>query len=859
MDLYVDDQTVAQLTARVGDGSPPAALAELAWHLRQRDGRRASALVDRATAAIGKTAPPELAARLKLIRGELATLNADLDAAADWIGQARAGFEAAGDVIGLGDCYLVDAQLGHVQGDYAVTLAKAASAHKAYRLAEDATRLNLSAAWAAVASTQACPDDTTRWIQVVEESNDPVLQLLLGLVKGLQLFNSGNHAHAGAQFAYLASQAEGFGLFYLRIRIGIGVAASCANIDDRDNAQAWAEQTLAIARRHGWPLPLVDALSLVGNLCREAGQLDRSLALLKEALDSVAVAPNSRGAALVRCYLGHAELAANLVERALASAESARTIAAHLSNIPIETDALTLAARACNRLGRFDDATALAEQARSSSEHHHLPSWQIDSLRVLAEIQSARAGGGASPEAIHLLEEALRVAEHTASHMEQIAILESLSHAHETAGDLVRALFTERRARTAQRLSEAKRTSNRMATLELRHSTELSALAAEHQHELQAIEAERAREYESSRQVLENLGRIGREITANLDVSSVLHTLVAHLGKLVEASFVGISVLESNGKLMIRRGVEDGRPMPERRVSIDDPNSKAAQCARERREILSESRSGQRSSAHVPGTREMHASWFGPLVVSEELVGVLTIQSSSEHAYGEHEQLIFRTLSAYVAVAVANARVYTRLGEQHARLTEVEAEMRRLATTDALTGIPNRRQFLSTLGQETRRSRRNGQPMAVIMADIDYFKQVNDTLGHAAGDLVLSRVARILQNNKRGADTVGRLGGEEFAVLLPETDAAHAAEVADRLRALIEAERINWDGVPVTVTMSFGCADLAELRPDESESGTIEALLQAADRALYRAKHAGRNRTVWVQDGQDQLYSPDVA
>uniref|UniRef100_UPI0035AE8E56 sensor domain-containing diguanylate cyclase n=1 Tax=Chitinimonas sp. TaxID=1934313 RepID=UPI0035AE8E56 len=347
--------------------------------------------------------------------------------------------------------------------------------------------------------------------------------------------------------------------------------------------------------------------------------------------------------------------------------------------------------------------------------------------------------------------------------------------------------------------------------------------------------------------------------TANLNLDNVLHTRVSHLGKLVQVTFVGISVLESNGRLMVRRGVEDGRPMPERRISIDDPNSKAAQCARERREILSESRSGQRSSSHVPGTREMHASWFGPLVVSEELVGVLTIQSTAEHAYGDREQLIFRTLSAYVAVAVANARVYTRLNEQHAKLTAVEAEMRRLATTDALTGIPNRRQFISALGQEARRSRRNGRPLSVIMADIDHFKRVNDTFGHAAGDLVLTRVARLLQGNKRSADIVGRLGGEEFAVLLPETEVAQAAEVADRLRVLIANEQILFDGAPIPVTISFGCAAIAPIQEGLSEPASIEAVLQAADRALYQAKNAGRNRTAWVRDGQDEIYLPAPA
>jgi diguanylate cyclase (GGDEF)-like protein len=394
-----------------------------------------------------------------------------------------------------------------------------------------------------------------------------------------------------------------------------------------------------------------------------------------------------------------------------------------------------------------------------------------------------------------------------------------------------------------------------MALLGMRHQAERQRADAEHQRVLAEAEAARARELEVSLAVLENLSRIGREIIANLDLSNVLNALVAHLGKLLLVDYVGISVLESNGKLMIRRAIENGIPLPERRVSLDDPNSLVARCARERRELLSEQELGKRPPTHIPGTQIMHTAWFGPLLVGEELVGALTIQSSNENAYGAREQLILRTLSAYVAVAVANARAYTRLGEQHARLTLVEAEMRRLATTDALTNIPNRRQFLAALSNETRRTRRNGRPMAVVMGDIDYFKRVNDTLGHAAGDVVLMRVARVLNDNKRAIDTVGRLGGEEFALLLPETELEQAVEVADRLRAQVAAELINWEGGTIPVTISFGCAVLDATLPG-SESAQIEQLLKTADHALYRAKDAGRNRTAWSRGNEGGIIEP---
>jgi diguanylate cyclase (GGDEF)-like protein len=851
MDYYADDQLVAKLDKRSQNPDTPAGLTELAWYLRQRDSQRALTLAVRATALLVDQPGSSLLARLRLVRAEIAALNGEFTDAAELVSRAREGFDASGDVEGVGDSYMVEALLGHLQGDNATTLTKSESAHRAFKLADDPLRACIAAAWAAIASVQIKPAATEGWLQASAAGADDTmaLEVLRGLVGALRQFNGGEQAEAAARFGHLASPAETAGLIYLRIRIGIAVAAASANHGDRDNAVAWAEQTLAIARRSGWPLPTVDALSLLGNLYREAGQIERSIELLNEALALVTIAPTSRGSALVHAYLGHAELSRGRAERALSLAEAAEAIAGAINAYPVNADAQTLAARALCRLGRFDQALAAAESALALSEQHALPVWQIEALSAMADIHAERAGGS-TEQTIACLERALALAAQTsAGHAEHIRILHMLSRRQEQAGNLDRALQIERQARDVLVGSETQRVHDRLVTLELRHRTELEAMATAHQQALATLVAERAREFEASRQVLENLGRIGREITANLDIASVLHTLVAHLGKLVEANFVGISVLESNGRLIIRRGVEDGRPRPERRVSIDDPNSKAAQCVRERREILVDLKPGQRVTAHLPGTRETLSSWFGPLIVSEELVGVLSIQSTVERAYGEREQLIFRTLSAYVAVAVANARAYTRLGEQHARLTEVEAEMRRLATTDALTNIPNRRQFMSALGQEVRRSRRNGEPLALIMGDTDYFKRVNDTLGHAAGDLVLTRIARLLEHGKREVDTVGRLGGEEFAVLLPETTLEQAAEVAERLRAVIAAEPVRWESTEVPVTMSFGCAAMMLTTPLPSETATIEALFQAADQALYEAKHAGRNCAAWTLDG----------
>ncbi len=173
---------------------------------------------------------------------------------------------------------------------------------------------------------------------------------------------------------------------------------------------------------------------------------------------------------------------------------------------------------------------------------------------------------------------------------------------------------------------------------------------------------------------------------------------------------------------------------------------------------------------------------------------------------------------------------------------QLEAELFHQASTDALTGISNRRYFLARGEQELRRARRFGRPLCAMMLDIDHFKRVNDTHGHAAGDIVLQSMVQSAQGRLRGTDTIGRLGGEEFAVLMPETELSAATEVANRLRQSIAAQEISLGKSSLSITVSIG---VAALHPEDAD---IDALLHRADTALYQAKQGGRNRVVGASE-----------
>jgi diguanylate cyclase (GGDEF)-like protein len=168
---------------------------------------------------------------------------------------------------------------------------------------------------------------------------------------------------------------------------------------------------------------------------------------------------------------------------------------------------------------------------------------------------------------------------------------------------------------------------------------------------------------------------------------------------------------------------------------------------------------------------------------------------------------------------------------------KVLQELERLSQIDALTGLANRRHFMALAEQELSRAARYGGPLSVFMMDIDHFKVVNDTYGHQTGDLVLQQLGSLCRETLREIDRVGRIGGEEFAVILPHTDGVRALEVAERLRqAVARCEVALEKGLPLHFTLSIGVTTLVGI------GANIDTLLGQADSALYEAKRGGRNR-----------------
>lgn len=189
----------------------------------------------------------------------------------------------------------------------------------------------------------------------------------------------------------------------------------------------------------------------------------------------------------------------------------------------------------------------------------------------------------------------------------------------------------------------------------------------------------------------------------------------------------------------------------------------------------------------------------------------------------------------------------TRMCGTHSDITErkkLEMELLKQAHVDYLTGINNRRYFMELAAIELNRSKHHDHPLSLLMIDVDHFKHINDKYGHLMGDVVLQQLVTMFQKNIRSEDIIGRLGGEEFAILLPETTTEAAYIIAERLRESISNTLIQDIAQPiVNVTISIGLSKFDQAMND------IDGLIKCADHALYSSKHLGRNRvSIWTDD-----------
>jgi diguanylate cyclase (GGDEF)-like protein len=321
----------------------------------------------------------------------------------------------------------------------------------------------------------------------------------------------------------------------------------------------------------------------------------------------------------------------------------------------------------------------------------------------------------------------------------------------------------------------------------------------------------------------EQLYQAGAVVASTLNQAEAIQLILEQLGQVVSYDSASVQFMH-DGYLEVvgGRNLLEPRSIVGLKFPVPGDNPNAAVVRQKRPVILPDAPAEYAIFATAEHSRHIK-SWLGvPLVIRDEVIGIVTLDSTQADYFTDHDAHLVLAFADYMAIAIENARLF--------------AEVQHLARHDALTGLFNRRYFFEMAEAEIERVRRYGDDLAALMIDLDDFKRVNDNWGHIVGDQLLALIAAETRASLRDSDIIGRHGGEEFFILLPETDVRGARQVAERLRQLISSLSIDRAGATVRITASIGVASY------DANCANLEALLKRADQALYVAKAAGRNR-----------------
>jgi len=322
----------------------------------------------------------------------------------------------------------------------------------------------------------------------------------------------------------------------------------------------------------------------------------------------------------------------------------------------------------------------------------------------------------------------------------------------------------------------------------------------------------------------ETLRQAGAAIASSLHQPDTIKSILEQLRRVVP--YDSASVLLADGdqlEIVGAVGFTDNNQVIGMRFEMTDQTPNAIVFKSRRIHIIADAPLDFDAFRHPPHNHIR--GWMGvPILTGEEMIGMLTLDSESVGTFTKEHARLATAFADQVAIALDNSRLFE--------------ETQRLAITDSLTGLYNRRHIMFLAERDFERARRYETSFSLIMFDIDHFKEVNDTYGHLAGDIALEELAQISLRQLRSSDTIGRYGGEEMIIVLPETSASVAGHVAERLRKAVRNHLIATEYGNFSITISLGVTGFDKYCIE------LKELIERADQALYHAKNTGRDRVV---------------
>ena len=648
-----------------------------AWLCRELDDAQALAVVvhvlQRLDVIDGGTPEEEaLRVRLHLIRADVAWLRADVGACEHWslfADQSAALLHAPSM---KADAALLLCQLAHTRSDFPAREHWAGRAVAESEAGGDVQRLAFSKAmWARFHVFENWGTYLARWPGLLEAplSDDPAVRALQAAQKASHLSRVSRHGEALKLLSQAMQDAERTGQLHLKVNACSNIGMNHASLNELSTALDWLERTRQELGERPWPATLGVVAMQLGEALRRLRHFELARTSLEQAQAHFACTPRSRSCDVATLYQLRLLLDLNQAPALLQLADATLSRADPAVPEDLAMDMMRLRSQALVELGRLDEAAVpLREaQALALSQGAVLPlanlwwAWSmLHERRYKVTHDPAHLH-----EALSGVQEALKATEQAADYLPPPRVWEDLARLLAMSGRHAEAYEAQQRATQALEQLSSDHLSQRLVAMQVRAQEALDRDQHAHLKALADAEAERARLADQTNLLLQRLVATGQALTTRLERHSVFEALSEQLPSMMDATGFSIYLHDPvSGTLRSEFDIEAGVRLPSLVVSCESSNSFVAKCWREQREQdmqWTDQDLRAHPGYHVPGEMQTLSALFGPLKVGERILGVMTVQSPREQAYSENDRLVFRTMCAYTAIALDNARAYREL------------------------------------------------------------------------------------------------------------------------------------------------------------------------------------------------------
>jgi signal transduction histidine kinase len=683
IEFHAVHEVVAKMEADLPDTHGVARvklLLNLAWALRQSDARRAVALADQvqqqlAGADFSGAERESIAMRLMLINADARWLFGEIQASKTLAQTAWHGFAQIGDSIGCADAHWAVAWAAYGLGE----VQERDAAFEAMVTCAKADPVRHTVALAMLERHKSWIDGESVKLQFANVDQHPAAAGWVDDVLAIAASQRSDYIDAILHWRKVWLSAQTCCHPRLAILSACSIGLAFNNLNEYHTALEWMHRGLDLARQVGSPGLTGIALTQTAETLRRLQRFDVAQEMLTEALGMMAPLSGLRGYTNAMRYLAEGELDRHKYDSALKSFQALEQHVIKQKQLDLLSIARRGQAHALFELGQTNAAleaahAALVEAPIKTSE-------QIAALRVLAEIYERYPllpppeGVQAASVALHYLNLAMQLAESITDYTISGDVFDAVAHEYEKLGDFQQAYRYAQKAWNVREKTNNQEANNRAWAIQLSHQTERAEIEDAHQREL-ASEAKRAEILQQTSATLEQLGIIGQEITAHLEGERVFEVLTRRVRNMLDVDLLAIYLIDDNGTTMsLCFGSMPGSTEIYSAIKLDDEMLDAPRCVRERREILVELEAESLDPRWLLPGKPTLSRLFAPLVIEDQVLGVITVQSYQPHAYGAREQMVFRTLNAYTAIALSNASVHGELAKAHKQLQETQQQL----------------------------------------------------------------------------------------------------------------------------------------------------------------------------------------